>query len=669
MRISHTAKYLRFVRTHFKGILDIKRSDWGFRIGLRPITSLDSATKLVNDSREIYFDLQDTFSNILRKKMIRECMCRLIYYLTITESLTSLSRTIEIAQDTNMILPPFRHGSISFPCATSLSISFDPTCETERERDELQLYKESTFKNEYRISYFSELERRMKAAVFSGSFTTRGAWSDFKYPFDHLYYCFRSYDRSKLKGVIMYVNPEYPTVRSSSAFLSLLVSDKAILDLSLLSLHEPRVKFSAGLHIASLFGNPNYMEIVVKKYGKPFLLNALDLVGDDVIIACFNNILHVLNAKDAGVHVLKNLLSGEFLSKLISYSSSHCSEIAFLLFDILHKLLASDDKQAEAILIKCLGMKSDIVVQAALKAIYEDIIVLQDSARKYILSHGGLSAIKRLLESTNTQTRCLAFTSMSALLESEISTNAFLNKEDEEETHDLIIRLLTSKIENLDPFEVARQIISILDILTRKHSGEQFRALKNVNFSSILYGSTLVNEHLSPQWIELLNEQPAAGNDRASGEGRRRRRIGVSGISAKGGSSSMSFGGDSVMGSPLRRGASVSGSINASVNPTSAPSEVGGTGASMISGNSKISNRSHATAAVSKSFSMSFWLYPTGPVTNDGLPIYYRGSFSGLLECNQSRETIRSECLVKGGKVYYEVTFNSSGGDTMVRYK
>jgi hypothetical protein len=66
-------------------------------------------------------------------------------------------------------------------------------------------------------------------------------------------------------------------------------------------------------------------------------------------------------------------------------------------------------------------------------------------------------------------------------------------------------------------------------------------------------------------------------------------------------------------------------------------------------------------------YSLSFWILPTGFIGAGGVPLFYRGPFTGKLVNNTKKKvTVRNHVLIRDEKVYFEVKLNSSDVDCQV---
>ena len=621
LKLSPNARYLRYTS-------DSSGMSWGFRIALRPVFQKD---KKYSKSQNKLEQLQKMSKEINSKLLIRERLCQACYFMSMTDDLKQDIRVIEPIREKNSFPPDYIfRGSVTFAGASKLKISFDERTNTEKDRDELHIYlKNSKLPSDY-VIYFSDSERRMKSAIFSGPF--RGSWDTMIIPTDRVFFTFNSLDGSNLWGFVMFASAEYPSLEVNGDVLQrMLIEDKSLFELCLCPV---KIKAStyAGMQFACILGNVDMLQLAMNKMGTAWILDVIENVSDEVLILCLSALNRLINSTSANTTIVNKFMKNKLLAKLVELSLSPNIEVSYLLLQLLKKFTAVSESDVEAVLICCLSLNSTEVTTQVLLAIDLLIRLNGNISRRKIIFYNGLRYLRGLLESSVVEIQDLATKAICSLMQTEQSIMEFFNEENAEDSQDVIVRMIGSKNKN-----TIKNVLLILDCLSQQYSGDNLQSdalslQKVLSFSHIIPRTLNVKSGMCPLWIPLQDPPIDSQSDKSH-----KKTISSSRNRAGGGSVS---GGASVMGGTLQ--------FSSAMSQTSVGTQ--------NKGNSK---------EISAAFTASFWVLPETVLTGNGLPIFYKGMFNGTITATVE-STVKTDILVKHGKVYFEVTYHTSGNETSV---
>jgi hypothetical protein len=630
---------------------------WGFRVAVRPIFPENLYQGLVLN-KPFFTEMYERLRQSKLRMTIIESFCQILFLLTHNSSLV-ISRFVEsepdestggYKSDSELI------GSVTFPLAQTIDIGFDQRTNTSVDRDFLHLFSRGEMRDEDYVYFNSEISRKPAAAIFSGPFNRPGSWNSIPLDQDRIFFRFNSEEvtSENLWGFRMTVTPSYEDFQHKPKGLrNDLLMDQRIFT-SLHSLLCSKRCTSAGLALVNLI-QPETFETAIELRGVNWFHDLLTAGSDDVVIATLNNLLafHPSPLNIPHEKTIQSLKSSATIPIILPFLGHSNPEIRSLSLLFLRAVVKTTNGTAEEVMLKLLSFGDPSTSKLVLKLIpsflsrnkpegddNKPLTVtrattahdssssnrspLDEKFRSTLINLGAVDSLKKCL--SNGIDSVSAVSALETLLQTENGMERFLeNRYDTSSSLLPIFKMLTGSPEEIG------SAIRFIEKFCHKHPDdfEKIESSYQADGTLNLFPHSLkILSETKPLWIEILSS-PEERNEFFSttpaGPLTLSKRISQSSTRSKPASSTL----NKIKAKRKRR------------NPLEADKDL-------------------------RSFTMAFWAYPCGYLNNDGLPLLYKGNFTGEFVSLKTTRTYLNNQLVRSGKVYYEVTFRSSGSNCMV---
>ena len=648
-RIASSATVLTFISSADAHMVTY----WGFRVAIRPVPSVDPSTPVAK-SRKLFpsekcrFDISFRSVEYLNmKNTIQNYIFKLLYLLT-RDNLSTTTRFVETDRtDDGIYLPNVKmKGSVTFPHAQQLRVTFDSKTHTETDSDVLHLYNSINMRDENYLKYYNEAKRDESITTFSGEYNRIGHWVNLNVESDRLYFAFCSETvLEEMWGFKMNVTPLYKSILNPPLdLLDDLVNDGKMF--RILEENQQREESSAvGLVLSNILQSEKIRSKCVSLYGVNWLHNLLVAGTDDVTIVALNALLDAPNVPSrSGLTFISDNMCVPKLIQLLGHDNAEIREMSLMFLNELFTpnvaCLSIDTERldnkysTESVLLNIvsegnideLRFASDIIAKLVLaKKVDPDIVNGSNDASfgKKLMQH-----LKKIFVDNNKVESHLevAFT-LCTLMATENGISDFLSysydniysTSNSKECLETLLDMLVSAVKKQSTGMV-RICLMFLSNLSQKspYNIESYNLYRKPHGCiSLMPNSFQVQQVMRPLWLDmnapLQTSESSCAFDKNTGS--------------------------QLLSPSSRRNGIFSNKVKNSV--------------------SHKRNFSSSEEPSTGSLSIGFWIRPSGFIDRDGLPIFYKGDFSGVLSPPRQRTTFRVASLVRHARVYYEVTLNS----------
>ena len=681
-RIASAACVLSFVSTELASLA----SYWGFRVAIRPLAALDPADTEPRHLKSFpleksLFDI--TYRSIEYKHMklsIQSTIFELIYLLTRENSnshssnndhdtgvpleASRMRRYVESERMEGVYLPnAHMEGSITFPLAQKLQVTFSPLTHTEKDSDAVNLYGARSMRDEDYLKYYNEVKREESIAMFSGLFSRIGHWGDMLVPQDRLFFSFSSEAvLDPMWGFKMFVSPIYSVINTPPVdLLDSLVSDKSVFRM-LESQQQMNESASVGLVLANILLSEKTRDDCVSLYGVEWFNNLLLRGSDDVIIVTLNALLSKQEPYApcrSGLNFIATNKCVPTIIKLLGHDNIEIKAVSLMFLnalfnppppnsDTLNIDTSGDDLYSvESVLLDIVGTgsidelrhASDIVSKLLLSK-KVDPSTMKGSKENESFGERLMRQMKHIfVEGSKEKSRLEVAFTLCTLMDTENGIADFLGrssgdhflKSKSTECLNEILKMLASSVVEKAKDHKTKICLQFLKKLCDKAA---FKTVchhfyrKSNGCISLLPNSFQVQREMRPLWLDLTSP--------------------VDTLASSSSSSTPSAHAHAVMTSPLASpgGRKSGGGFSSKFKNASAKKK-------------ETSSSSLSDDNTEGSFLVGFWMWPSGFIDRDGLPIFFKGDFSGVIAPPHDRTSFRVLNSIRHARVYYEVTLNS----------
>jgi hypothetical protein len=672
-RIASSACVITFVST-FEATMT---SYWGYRVAIRPVPALeptdtDRKHLSVYPLEKSLFDI--TYRSIEYQHMkltIQSTIFELLYLLTRGNEASKATRYVETERMEGIYLPDVdMEGSVTFPLAQKLEVTFSPRTHTETDSDVLNLYGAKSMRDENYLKYYNEAKRDESIATFSGPFHRIGHWADMQVSQDRLFYSFSSETvHEPMWGFKMCVSPIYSAISTpSTGFLDDLVRDRTIFGRLESKLHC-KESAAVGLVLSNILLSEKTRAECVSLYGVKWFHNLLLLGSDDVIIVTLNSLLskqEPYSPSQSGLEFIDQNQCVPTLIKLLGHDNTEIKEISLMFLNSLFSPSPSNDSSklsvetpespdrycTESVLLNIVASTNidelRLASEILSKLLHTNVLdpgTMKGSSSEEAFGERLMRKLKNIfVDPSKVESRLEVALTLCTLMATENGISDFLGRSNSGDNYSTeclseVLHMLASAVteKKRKKTNICLQFLkNLCHKSTFKTDTHRFFRMSN-GCVSLLPHSFQVKQVMRPLWLDL--SAPVEPDTTTTT------------------SSSSSSGGRSVVASPL----------------ASSSSKRGGGGFSSKFKNSTMKKTDASSSSdedVGCGFMVGFWVRSSGFLDRDGLPIFYRGEFSGVLTPPRCRTSFRVANNVRHSRVYYEVTLNSfsqTGKDCTVR--